>query len=283
MAFDLFGQPTEAAMIKTGVLLAGGRGTRLAPQTEIHNKHLLPVYGPQGAVPMIWYPLHTLLASGCKRILVVSSQEHCGDIMEFLGDGKRFDCEIFYAIQDHNDPARPVGIASALRLVEGFVGNFGTFMVILGDNFYEEGFGEYFDAFCNNFQRDMLRSDDIGRNADKVAHIFLKDVHDPERFGVATVVDGKVTKIVEKPKQPESKYAVTGLYFFTHHVFSMIPKLQVSDRGELEISHINDWYVKNNTMASTILKGYWHDMGTVPSMLETQKWINDNDFRIETK
>jgi glucose-1-phosphate thymidylyltransferase len=266
---------------KTGVILSGGRGTRLAPQTEIQNKHLLPVYGPQGAIPMIWYPLHTLVASGCDRIIIVSSQEHCGDIMEFLGDGRRFGVDICYKVQDHNDPARPVGIASAMKLIEGVVSPIDPFMVILGDNFYENNFEDEFAKFCDYVWSNSFRSDGI--DTTHIAHVFLKEVHDPERFGVATIDGDKVTKIVEKPKNPESNYAVTGLYFFTGHVFNLLPKLTVSGRGELEVSDLNNWYVQNNKMTSTILKGFWHDLGTIPSMLHAQEWINKNNYIIPFK
>lgn len=266
--------------MKTGVILAGGRGTRLAPQTEIHNKHLLPVYTPQGAVPMIWYPLNTLIQSGCDRIIVVSSHEHCGDIMQFLGDGSRFGVDICYKVQDHNDPKRPVGIASAMKLIKGVVGNDEPFMVILGDNLYEDTFKVQFAKFCYDVNPPIFTEGDRNK---KVAHVFLKEVHDPERFGVATVIGDKVTKIIEKPKQPESNYAVTGLYFFTGHVFELLPQLKVSGRGELEVSDINNWYVQNNTMTSSVLKGFWHDLGTVPSMLHAQEWINKNNYIIPLK
>jgi glucose-1-phosphate thymidylyltransferase len=269
--------------MKTGVILAGGRGTRLAPQTEIHNKHLLPVYTPQGAVPMIWYPLNTLVSSGCEKIIIVSSHEHCGDIMQFLGDGRRFGVDICYKVQDHNDPKRPVGIASAMKLIEGVVGEREPFMVILGDNLYEDTFKTQFSKFCSDVQENSFHSDMRGFNSGRVAHVFLKEVHDPERFGVATVVGDKVTKIVEKPKQPESNFAVTGLYFFTGHVFELLPQLKVSGRGELEVSDINNWYVQNNTMTSSILKGFWHDLGTIPSMLHAQDWINKNNYTIPFK
>lgn len=269
--------------MKTGVILAGGRGTRLAPQTEIHNKHLLPVYTPQGAVPMIWYPLNTLVSSGCEKIIIVSSHEHCGDIMQFLGDGRRFGVDICYKVQDHNDPSRPVGIASAMKLIEGMVSDIEPFVVILGDNFYEDTFKDEFTKFYNDVQKYLVCSDERGLNATRVAHVFLKEVHDPERFGVATLAGDKVTKIVEKPNKPESSYAVTGLYFFTGHVFELLPQLKVSGRGELEVSDINNWYVQNNTMTSTVLKGFWHDLGTVPSMLYAQDWINKNKYIIPFK
>lgn len=258
-----------------GVILAGGRGTRLAPQTEITNKHLLPVYTPQGAIPMIWYPLNTLVQSGCKDILIISSQEHCGDIIEFLGDGRRFGVDLTYKIQDHNDAARPVGIASALRLSRDFVDN-ENFAVILGDNFYENSYKKEFNEY-------VWRERTIASSFAS-AHIFLKQVNDPERFGVATVDNfGKVTKIVEKPKNPESNYAVTGLYLYSPHVFEVAKNLKPSARGELEVSDINDYFVNNGKMTSTIIDGYWSDMGIPSSMARTQEWINTNNYRIPFK
>ena len=236
--------------MRKACILAGGRGTRLAPQTQITNKHLLPVYTSDGAIPMIWYPLNTLVQSGVKEILIISSQEHCGDIIEFLGDGRRFGVDLTYKIQDHNDPSRPVGIASAMKLVEGWIKD-EPFAVILGDNFYEDSFGEMFGRFAEMYQ-------DIRHfvGGPKAAHIFLKEVSDPERFGVATLQGTKVTKIVEKPKNPESNYAVTGLYLFTPHVFEVIRNLKPSARGELEVSDINDYYVHQNAMTSTIMGGH---------------------------
>ena len=251
-----------------GVILAGGRGTRLAPQTEITNKHLLPVYTSQGAIPMIWYPLSTLVQSGCEEILIISSQEHCGDIIEFLGDGRRFGVDLTYKVQDHNDPSRPVGIASALKLSRDFVGD-ERFAVILGDNFYE-------DTFDKSFMNFFLDGES--------AHIFIKEVPDPERFGVAAIdPDGNVTRIVEKPKQFISNLAVTGLYLYTPEVFEVAETLKPSARGELEVSDINDFYVTRNRMTSTVIKGYWSDMGIPSSMARTQEWINSNYYRIPFK
>lgn len=251
-------------MLNKGVILCGGKGTRLAPQTQIHNKHLLPVYSKQGAVPMIWYPLNTLIRSGCKKILIVSSQEHCGDIIEFLGDGKKFGVDFTYKIQDHNDPQRPVGIASALDLAKDFVGA-DRFAVILGDNFYND-----------EFQYDFIKFE---TSTASLAHVFLKDVYDPQRFGVAVLENGKIVNIEEKPKQPKSNYAVTGLYLFTPHVFTIIDTLKPSSRGELEVSDINLYYAKNDNMIFSQIQGFWRDMGTPGSMKETQDYINKNDFR----
>lgn len=226
---------------------------------------------------MIWYPLNTLVQSGAKEVMIVSSQEHCGDIIEFLGDGTRFGVDLTYKIQDHNDPTRPVGIASAMKLIEGWVKD-EPFAVILGDNFYENSFSKEFDLFTEMYKD--TRGVAGGMTA---AHIFLKEVSDPERFGVATLQGTKVTKIVEKPKNPESNYAVTGLYLFTPHVFDVIRTLKPSDRGELEVSDINDYYVKQNSMTSTVINGMWSDMGIPPSMVRTQEWINKNDYRITFK
>lgn len=258
-----------------GVILAGGTGSRLAPFTKTTNKHLAPVYAPTGAIPMIYYPIQTLIGSGVKEILIVSSQEHSGSIIEVLGDGDQFGCEFTYKIQDMNNPKKPVGIASALKLAQGFVGE-QNFAVILGDNYYEETFGAEFTYF------DLINTRDVVRETPN-AKIFLKRVQDPERFGVATLnyeeINGKlnniVTKIVEKPKVPETDYAVTGLYLFSNHVFKLVPKLQVSDRGELEITDINNWYVNNRTMDAHELKGYWHDMGVVSGIKKVQNHLEE--------
>jgi glucose-1-phosphate thymidylyltransferase len=251
-------------MLEKSILLCGGKGSRMMPSTGIHNKHLLPVYSNNnGSVPMIIYPLNTLIRSGAKKILIVSSQEHAGDIIDFLGDGKKFGVDFTYKIQDHNDPKRPVGIASALNLAKDFVGP-DKFSVHLGDNFYEEEFSYDFTNFIR------------GNNQ---AHVFLKEVYDPERFGVAVVENNKIIDIEEKPKKPKSKLAVTGLYLYTPHVFSIIDTLKPSDRGELEVSDINLFYAKNNEMTFTKLRGYWRDMGTPASMRETIEHINKFDFR----
>lgn len=264
-----------------GAILCGGKGTRLLPQTQIHNKHLLPVYTDhQGAIPMIWYPLYTLIRSGIKKILIISSQEHCGDIIQFLGDGRKFgsDVELTYKIQDHNDPTRPVGIAGAMKLIEDFVT--GPFAVILGDNFFEDDFSKEFSEFKARCQNTMFSSN---YNDCSFAHTFLKEVEDPHRFGVATMNDGKITKIVEKPKIPESNLAVTGLYLFNKLVFPLLETLKVSARGELEVSEINNTYVEMGAMTATTMKGYWTDLGIPSSMHRGIDYINDVKFTINWK
>jgi glucose-1-phosphate thymidylyltransferase len=241
----------------------------MLPTSEITNKHLMPVYSQSGAVPMIWYPLHTLLNSGCKDVLIISSHEHSGDIIDFIGDGHRFGFNsVSYKIQDHNR-IYP-GIASALSLSKDFVGD-DPFAVILGDNFYQDTFKTSFDYFDRRYDPHYRK---------EAAHIFIKKVHDPQRFGVATMDGNLITKIVEKPKEPESDMAVTGLYLYTPHVFELLPKLTVSARGELEITDINQWYVQNKTMGYTTLDGFWHDMGTPESMIRTQNFINENNYKV---
>jgi glucose-1-phosphate thymidylyltransferase len=250
-----------------GVLLAGGKGVRMGVQTQFQNKHLLPVYSEQqGSIPMIWYSLYTLTKSGCNDILIISSQEHCGKIIEFLGDGHQFGINLTYKIQNHNNPNHPIGIASAMRLIEGWIFN-EPFAVILGDNFYEDGFAADF----NNFQTN-----------NSFAHVFLKPVDDPERFGVATVdFNNQITKIIEKPINPESNLVVTGLYLYRPHVFEILPTLTTSNRGELEISDVNEWYVQNKLISSSIINGFWSDMGTPPSMLRTIKYIDQSKYLIK--
>lgn len=249
-----------------GVILAGGRGQRCTPSTEVTNKHLLTIWGDR-AFPMIWFPINTLVKSGCKEILIVSSQEHCGDIVETLGDGERFDGASFtYRVQDHNK--KHPGIASALKLAEDFTKN-DRFAVILGDNFYSDTFKDDFESF---------------EKSDSLAQVFLKEVEDIQRFGCATLNDQKrVVKIVEKPKEPESNLAVTGLYLFTQHVYQVAKNLTPSDRGELEVTHINDYYAKTGLLSSSIIPNFWSDMGVPSSAFRTMEYINKAGFKLDFK
>lgn len=228
-----------------GILLAGGKGTRLAPLTNVTNKHLVAVYDE----PMIMYPLRTLMRSGIKDILVVSGREHAGHFLEFLGSGKELGVNLTYRVQDEAG-----GIAHALLLAEHFVGT-DTMTVILCDNIFEDSF------------RPAVRSFKKG------ARIFLKEVPDPERFGVATLAGTKVKKLVEKPKKPESNHAVTGLYQYDSRVFSMIRKLKPSQRGELEITDVNNGYIRKGQMDAAFVKGFWSDAGTFPSLGRTVQWV----------
>lgn len=246
-----------------GIILAGGFGTRLRDFTKRLNKGMAPIYTKTGATPQIFYPLRTLINSGITEIMIITSRDHCGQMVELLGDGSEYGCSLTYRIQEMNRPV--VGIAQALGLAKNFVENQNAFAVVLGDNFYEESFAEAFTTFEKESSNGVFSSDPKDWPFDH-AQVFLKEVHDPERFGVATLdATNNVIKIVEKPKQPESNYAVTGLYLYTPHVFKLLPNLQPSARKELEITDINNWYVNNKKMRATILNSYWHDMGTPES------------------
>jgi len=224
-----------------GIILAGGHGTRLLPLTKVTNKHLLPV----GRYPMVYYPLHTLLKCGIKDIMIVSGKGHAGHFLELLGSGKEFGARLSYAVQEEAG-----GIAQALGLCEDFADG-EKIAVILGDNIYQEEFKAAAQKFMNR---------------ENGAHIFLKTVKDPERFGVPEIENGKVVKIEEKPKSPKSPYAVTGLYFYDSRVWNVIKKLKPSGRGELEITDVNNFYVDDGTMDFSVLNGWWADAGTFPSL-----------------
>jgi glucose-1-phosphate thymidylyltransferase len=243
-----------------GVILAGGFGTRLRPFTLRLNKGMAPIYTPKGAIPQLLFPLRTLTDAGIEDILIVTSREHCGHIVELLGDGEDYNCNLTYKIQEMDRPV--VGIAQALGLAKNFVGD-QNFAVILGDNFYEDNFSKSFKEFDNG--------------TDRRAAVFLKEVHDPERFGVASLNNNEVTKIVEKPKVPESNYAVTGLYLYTPHVFDLVPQLKPSNRGELEITDINNYYVHDESMTAVKLIGFWHDMGLPESSKRVTDFLWERD------
>ena len=246
-----------------GVILAGGYGTRMQPSTKVTNKHLLPVYSEQGAFPMLFYPIHTMVSSGIQDILIISSREHCGHIIENLSDGQEFGADFSFKIQDLQHVQ--LGIASALKLARNFTNN-EKFAVCLGDNFFQDSF-----------------SDEVRNFEDVDAHkaaVFLKEVDDVRRFGCATVEADRVVKIVEKPDYPESNLAVTGLYFYTPEVYDVADQLKPSARGELEITHINDHYCQEGTAVGYFLKGQWSDMGVPTSMIRVQEWIKENDFTI---
>lgn len=249
-----------------GVILCGGKGTRLAPQTNNQNKHLLPIYTKNnGAVPMVHYPLNTLKRSGITEILIISSQEHCGSIMDFIGDGYKFGLDITYKIQDTNHVE--MGIASALKIAKNFT-NDKKFAVILGDNFFE-----------NSFEKEIREFE----NGTYSSHIFLKAVTDPERFGVAEVDHhtNSIIKLVEKPKEPKSNLACSGLYLFDKNVYDVANTLVLSQRNELEIVDILNYYIKENNIKYSIIKDGWMDMGTIPSMHKTTEYINKINYKIE--
>lgn len=256
-----------------GIILSGGYGTRLQPFTLVSNKHMAPVYSRKlnQAVPMIFFPINTFKKSGIEDILIITSREHCGHIVQTLGDGEEMGVKLSYSIQEMD--RSPTGIAQALHLAKPFICD-EPFAVILGDNFYEDTFEKEVD----NFQKKYDVGNFIGSS------IFLKQVDDPERFGVATISgeNGKpgnlntlcVDEIVEKPENPKTNWAVTGLYFYTPHVFEIIKTLKPSGRGELEISDNNNWYVKNGLMSAYALNGFWHDMGTPDGILSVTEFLD---------
>ena len=231
-----------------GVVLAGGTGSRLLPLTKVTNKHLLPV----GNQPMIYYPVQKLVQAGIKDILIITGVEHMGAVVGLLGSGKAFNCNFTYRVQDEAG-----GIAQALQLAEHFAQG-GNISVILGDNIFQDNISEAIQGF---------------KEQDN-AHLFLKEVPDPNRFGVATMQGGQISKIVEKPVNPDSNHAVTGIYIFNNRVFDFIQHCTPSQRGELEISDVNQHYLNNGGLKHTILNGWWSDAGTFPSLKRATEYVN---------
>lgn len=229
-----------------GVVLAGGLGTRLYPLTYATNKHLLPVYNK----PMIFYPIQTLVRAGIKEVLVVTGGPHAGHFIRVLKNGKEIGLRhLEYAYQEGEG-----GIAAALALCEDFADG-GPVCVILGDNCTDADISSSVSSFSDG------------------ALIFLKKVPDPERFGVPVFdKDRKILRIEEKPKKPKSSYAVTGLYLYDNSVFSKIKGLKPSARGELEISDVNNAYIKERKLNWEILNGYWRDAGTFRTLFEVNKY-----------
>ena len=225
-----------------GVILAGGLGSRLYPLTKVTNKHLLPVYNR----PMIYYPIQTLVRAGIRDILVVTGGNSSGDFLRLLGNGKQFGLKhINYTYQEGEG-----GIAHALSLAEHFADK-EKIVVILGDNIIEADITES----VLRFQKQASG-----------ARILLKKVPDPQRFGVATLRGSKILEIKEKPKKPKSSYAVAGAYMYDQDVFDFIRTLKPSARGELEITDVNNWYLKRGVLEYDFLKGFWTDAGTFESL-----------------
>lgn len=234
-----------------GVILAGGLGTRLMPCTKVTNKHLLPVYNK----PMIYYPLRTLVKAGLEDIMIVTGGNNAGDFLRLLGNGSEFGLkDISYTYQEGEG-----GIADALRLAENFVDK-DKMVVMLGDNIIEDDI----TGAVKEFEEQK-----------EGAKIFLKEVDDPERFGVVELKDGKVINIEEKPEKPRSSYAVTGLYMYDSDVFEIVSTLRPSDRGELEITDVNNEYIKRGMMTYSILKGWWTDAGTFESLFKASRLVRE--------
>ncbi|MBW1712943.1 MAG: NTP transferase domain-containing protein [Deltaproteobacteria bacterium] len=232
-----------------GIILAGGLGSRLDPLTRITNKHLLPVFDK----PMIYYPIQLLINAGVTDILLVTGGRHAGDFLELLGNGSEFGlAHLNYTYQQGHG-----GIAEALKLAEYFAKN-DKVCVVLGDNIIETNINKAVAAF---------------EKQDHGAKILLKKVEDPQRFGVARFNGDKVVEIVEKPKQPPSPYAVTGIYFYDSKVFDICQGLVPSARGELEITDVNNHYIKDGAMTWEVLEGWWTDAGTFSSLLRASKLV----------
>ena len=232
-----------------GVILAGGLGSRLRPLTSVTNKHLLPVYDK----PMVYYPIEALVGAGIRDILLVTGGNSAGDFLRLLGNGEEFGLErLSYAYQKGEG-----GIADALSLARPFAGD-SKICVILGDNIVERSIASAVEAF---------------RKQDKGGKILVKEVHDPERFGVAEIDGDKVMNIVEKPSDPKSNYAVTGIYMYDSKVFEFIEGLEPSARGELEITDVNNMYIEDGTLTWEKLEGWWTDAGTFESLLRASNLV----------
>ncbi len=232
-----------------GVILAGGLGTRLYPLTKVTNKHLLPVYDK----PMIYYPIQSLINAGIDDILIVTGGNNAGDFLKLLGNGKEFGLKhINYTYQEGEG-----GIAEALRLAEFFASG-ERICVVLGDNIIEKNIRKAVE----NFRRQR-----------EGAKILLKEVPDPQRFGVAELKGDRIARIEEKPKEPKSQYAVIGIYLFDQEVFNTIKTLKPSDRGELEITDVNNRYIEKGLMTWDILEGWWTDAGTFESLLRANQLV----------
>jgi glucose-1-phosphate thymidylyltransferase len=232
-----------------GIILAGGLGTRLYPLTKVTNKHLLPVYDK----PMIFYPIQSLINAGIDDILIVTGGNNAGDFLKLLGNGKDFGLRhINYTYQEGEG-----GIAEALGLAEFFASG-EKICVILGDNIIEKNIRRAVEGF---------------RRQKEGAKILLKEVPDPERFGVAELEGDRISRIEEKPKKPKSRYAVIGIYLFDKEVFDFIRTLKPSGRGELEITDVNNRYIEKGLMTWDILEGWWTDAGTFESLLRANQLV----------
>jgi glucose-1-phosphate thymidylyltransferase len=233
-----------------GVVLAGGLGTRLYPLTRITNKHLLPVYDK----PMIYYPIQMLVAAGIRDILVVTGGNNAGDFLRLLQNGKEFGLKgLNFAYQEGEG-----GIAAALRLARPFAGK-DKLCVVLGDNIIEK-----------NIVRQVKRFSSQGRGA----KILLKEVAEPRHYGVPEIKDGKVLSIEEKPKSPKSSYAVIGIYLYDQQVFDIIETIKPSKRGELEITDVNNAYIRRRQMTYDILDGWWADSGSsIHGLFEANQFV----------
>ncbi len=238
-----------------GVVLAGGTGSRLFPLTKITNKHLLPIYDK----PMIYYPIQTLVDAGIRDILIVTGGKNAGDFLRLLANGKEFGLtHLDFTYQEGEG-----GIAEALSLAQHFADG-KRICVILGDNIIEGSIRQAVEDF---------------RRQPRGAKILLKEVEDAERFGVAEIEGDRIVGIEEKPKKPKSNYAVTGIYMYDETVFDKISRLVPSARGELEITDVNNAYIREGTMTFAYLEGWWTDAGTFDSLLRASNLVAQSRAR----
>lgn len=238
-----------------GVILAGGTGSRLYPLTKTMNKHILPIYDK----PMICYPLETLKEAGLEEVLIISGPGHAGQFLELLGSGYDFGLNIKYTIQD-----KPLGIAHGVWIAQEFADG-ESIAVILGDNVVEDSLREDIESFSGG------------------AKIFLKEVERPERFGVVDIEDGTVTSLVEKPDTPPTDLAMTGVYLYDEHVFEYADTLELSDRGELEVTDLNRVYLDRDELEHRKLDGYWFDAGTFEGLFTASAKMRDMKMNDEER
>jgi glucose-1-phosphate thymidylyltransferase len=232
-----------------GIVLAGGTGSRLFPCTCVVNKHLLPIYDQ----PMIYYPIETLVKAGCKELLIITGGS-LGDFAKLIGNGSKFGLDsVLYAYQE-----KPDGISGALKLAKSFIGN-EKFIVILGDNVLFDDLTPHIKAF---------EQEPVGS-----CKLFVKEIENPTAFGVAEIVNGRITSIIEKPKVPPTNYAVIGVYMYDQTVFEIIRDLKPSLRGELEITDVNMKYVAEGKVSHAILDGVWLDTGSHASLFEANQIV----------
>ncbi|MBN2909472.1 NTP transferase domain-containing protein [Polycladomyces sp. WAk] len=229
-----------------GIVLAGGTGSRLFPLTKVTNKHLLPV----GQYPMIYHPISKMVECGIRNLLIVTGVEHMGDVVRLLGSGTEWGVQFTYKVQD-----QPGGIAQALGMAEDFVDG-DRMLVLLADNIFEDDLSPYVRAF---------------ERQPAGAKLLLKEVAHPERFGVAELSGDRIVSIEEKPRVPKSSYCVTGIYLYDAQVFDFIRRLSPSDRGELEITDVNNLYIQHSILTYDILRGWWTDAGTPASLLRANQ------------
>lgn len=231
-----------------GVVLAGGKGTRLQPMTNVVNKHILPVYDK----PVIYYPVETMIQSGINQIMVISTPEDIGRYIQLLEE--EYDAEFRYRVQKE-----PKGIADALSLAEDFVDE--TVAVMLGDNIILDDFSEEFASF---------------EESESEAKIFLKQVDRPSRYGIAELENEEITKLSEKPEEPESNFAITGLYLYKKGVFNIISGLEPSDRGEYEITDVNEKFLHRKSLSYGFIESEWFDVGTPEGLFRAARHVREH-------